>query len=172
MRLTGHRSVHLASKAVPVKDEGANLFRDSACESGNRLAVQYQILAGTQVAPIVVREDQIAFLGSLFADAPSPLACIAGCDPEFIGVENPADVREYVGSQLDAGTFSPDGRHRFLSRDANEAALGQAASQIFSDGPRERRWKCIPDLPVRRCFPAGKMPIVWEALQARDHANG
>jgi len=76
MRLAGHCSAHLAGEAVAIKYVGPRLPGDSSGKRRNRFPVQEQVLAGLQIAPVVVGEDLIAFFSSKFADAPAPFACV------------------------------------------------------------------------------------------------
>jgi len=76
MRLARNCATHLTRKAVAIEHKCACLFRERPCIGRTGIGILKEILAGLQIAAVVVSKNLIAFLVSQLPDAPSPLAGI------------------------------------------------------------------------------------------------
>ncbi len=111
MGFPGDCSAHLAGEAVAVQNEGPCLFRDATLKCRDRLRIQKKILAGLQVAPVIVGQDLVPFFCPQFSDPSSPLARVSGCFPQLVRLQYPSDIGKEVCSESCSGTLRIFGCH-------------------------------------------------------------
>ena len=99
MRLASHSPAHLAGEPVAVQDKRPCFLGNCAFKGWLRLWVLQQVLAGLEVAAVVVGQDEVAFLRPQLPHPACPLGDAAGHVPQFFGVHHPTQVRQEMRAE-------------------------------------------------------------------------
>jgi len=166
VRLARYRAAHLASKAVAVENVGTGLLGNCALKSGLRCWVEKNVLAGLEVVTVVVGENLITLLGAKLAHSTRPLGDVSGHAAELVGVHDLPDVIEEVCAKVVSGS------HKLGGGEVAGCCGAKRSSNPARQRRRHRRRKGIANLPIGSRLLPGKLPVIREALDAGNHANG